>query len=163
MHCRKRNSITGLYPLGTNSTFPSCDNNKNVSKCCQMPPAGQNHPIWGPGKKGNLENAHPLRVLQILRRYLGFHKEEQILPRVWNSLIAQSVKSLTPMQETCVQSLGWEDLLEKEMATHSSILAWRIPWSEEPGGPQSMGSQELDMTERLSTHSIEFKRPRQPS
>ena len=45
------------------------------------------------------------------------------------------------MQETRVQSLGWEDPLEKEMATHSSILAWRIPWTEEPGGLQSMGSQ----------------------
>ena len=47
------------------------------------------------------------------------------------------------MQETQVQSLGWEDPLEKEMATHSSILAWRIPWSEEPGGLQSMGSQRV--------------------
>ena len=45
------------------------------------------------------------------------------------------------MQETWVQSLGWEDLLEKEMATHSSILAWKISWTEEPGGLQSMGSQ----------------------
>ena len=45
------------------------------------------------------------------------------------------------MWETRVQSLGWEDLLEKEMATHSSILAWEIPWTEEPGGLQSMGSQ----------------------
>ena len=45
------------------------------------------------------------------------------------------------MQETQVQSLGWEDLLEKEMATHSHIFAWRIPWTEEPGGLQSMGSQ----------------------
>ena len=44
-------------------------------------------------------------------------------------------------QETWVQSLGWKDLLEEEMATHSSILAWRIPWTEEPGGLQSMGSQ----------------------
>ena len=44
------------------------------------------------------------------------------------------VKSLPAMQETQVQSLGWEDILEKEMATHSSILAWRIPWTEEPGG-----------------------------
>ena len=49
------------------------------------------------------------------------------------SLIAQSVKGLTAMQETWVQSLGWEDPPEKEMATHSSILAWRIPWTEEPG------------------------------
>ena len=49
-------------------------------------------------------------------------------------------------------SLGQEDPLEKEMATHSSILAWRIPWTEEPGGLQSVGSQESDMTERLSMH-----------
>ena len=50
------------------------------------------------------------------------------------------------MQETWVQSLGWEDPLEKEMATHSSILAWRTPWTEEPDGLQSMGPQESDMT-----------------
>ena len=50
------------------------------------------------------------------------------------------------MQETLVQSLGWEDPLEKEMATHFSILAWKIPWTEEPGGLQSMGLQESDMT-----------------
>ena len=49
------------------------------------------------------------------------------------------------MQETWVQSLGWEYTLEKEMATHSIILAWEIPWTEEPGGLQSMRSQELDM------------------
>ena len=48
-----------------------------------------------------------------------------------------------PMQEMQVQSLGWEDLLEKEMATHSSNLAWRIPWAEEPGKPQAMGSQRV--------------------
>ena len=47
------------------------------------------------------------------------------------------------MQETRVQSLGWEDILENDMATHSSILAWRIPWTEEPGGLQSMGSQKV--------------------
>ena len=46
-----------------------------------------------------------------------------------------------PMQETQIQSLGWEDPLEKEMATHSSVLAWETPWTEEPGGLQSMGSQ----------------------
>ena len=50
------------------------------------------------------------------------------------------------MQETWVRFLDWEDPLEKEKATHSSILAWRIPWTEEPGRLQSMGSQELDMT-----------------
>ena len=59
------------------------------------------------------------------------------------SLVAQTVKRLPTMQETRVQSLGWEDLLEKEMATHSSILAWEIPWTEEPGRQQSMGSQRV--------------------
>ena len=54
------------------------------------------------------------------------------------------VKNPPAMQETRVQSLGWEDPLEKEMATHSSILAWRIPWTEEPGRLQSMGSQKSD-------------------
>ena len=62
------------------------------------------------------------------------------------SLVAQRLKRLPAMQETWVQSLGQEDPLEKEMATHSSILAWKIPWTEEPGGLQSMGSQESDMT-----------------
>ena len=57
--------------------------------------------------------------------------------------VAQTVKHLSAMQETQVQSLGWEDPLEKGMATHSSILAWRIPWSEEPGGLQSLGSQRV--------------------
>ena len=59
------------------------------------------------------------------------------------------VKSLPAMRETQVRSLGWEDLLEKETATHSSTLAWRIPRTEEPGRLQSMGRKELDMTERL--------------
>ena len=53
------------------------------------------------------------------------------------------VKCLPTMRETCVQSLGREDPLEKEMATHSSILAWKIPWTEEPGRLQSMGSQRV--------------------
>ena len=59
------------------------------------------------------------------------------------SLVAQMVKNLPVMQETGVQSLGWEDPLEKGMAIHSNVLAWRIPWTEEPGGLQSMGSQRL--------------------
>ena len=63
------------------------------------------------------------------------------------------VKRLPTMRETRVQSLGQKDPLEKEMATHSSILAWRIPWTEEPGGLQSMGHKESDTTERLHTHS----------
>ena len=61
---------------------------------------------------------------------------------LWHSLVAQIVKNLPALQETPVQSLDWEDPLEKEMATHSSILAWEIPWIEEPGGLQCMGSEE---------------------
>ena len=57
------------------------------------------------------------------------------------SLVAQTIKNLPAVQETQVQSLGQEDPLEKGMATHTSILAWRIPWTEEPGGLQSTGSQ----------------------
>ena len=59
------------------------------------------------------------------------------------SLVAQMVKHLPTMWETQVQSLGWEDPLGKEMATHSSTLAWRISWREEPGRLQSMGSQKV--------------------
>ena len=59
----------------------------------------------------------------------------------WASLVAQMVKNPLAMQEAQAQSLGQENPLEKGMATHSSILAWRIPWAEEPGGLQSMGSQ----------------------
>ena len=65
------------------------------------------------------------------------------------SLVVQMVKNLPAMQETRVRSLGREDVLEKGMATHSKILAWEIPWTEEPGGLQSMGSQELDATEAI--------------
>ena len=59
------------------------------------------------------------------------------------SLVAQTVKCLSRMWETRVQSLGWEDPLEKEMAIHSSTIAWKIPWTEEPGRLQNMGSQRV--------------------
>ena len=61
-------------------------------------------------------------------------------------LVAQTVKRLSTMRETRAQSLGWEDPLEKEMAIRSSTIAWKIPWTEEPGRLRSMGSQELDKT-----------------
>ena len=64
-------------------------------------------------------------------------------PSYTNTLMAQMVKNLCTMQETQVQSLGWEEPLEKGMATKSSILAWRIQWTEEPGGLQSVGSQRV--------------------
>ena len=66
------------------------------------------------------------------------------------SLVAQTVKNLPAIQETQVQSLGWEDPLEKGMATKSTIFAWRIPWTEEPGKLQSMSHRESDMTEQLT-------------
>ena len=65
--------------------------------------------------------------------------------------MAQTVKNPPAKWETWIRSLGWEDPLEEDMATHSSILAWRIPWTEEPGGLQPMGSQEPNMTEKRST------------
>ena len=66
-----------------------------------------------------------------------------LLEDILTSLVAQTVKYLPTMWETGVQSLGQEDLLEKEIATHCSILAWKIPWTEEPGRLQSMGLQRV--------------------
>ena len=63
-----------------------------------------------------------------------------------------TAKNLPAVQKTWVQSLGWEDPLEKEMATHSSIFAWMIPWTEEPGRLQSIGSQSQDPTKQLNFH-----------
>ena len=76
------------------------------------------------GKNKNI--IHLLNIKNIVINYRTF-------------LVAQTIKHLPTMQETWVQSLGGEDLLEKEMATHSSILAWKIPWTEEPGRLQSIG------------------------
>ena len=73
------------------------------------------------------------------------------LPQAWASLVAQMIKSLPAVWEIRVWSLGWEDAWEKEMATHSSILAWKIPWMEEPG-VQSWSRKELDTTEQLHFH-----------
>ena len=74
----------------------------------------------------------------------GTSTEEEIgypLQYCWASLVAQLIKNLPAKRETWVQSLGWEDPLEKGIATDSSILAWKFPWTEEPGRLQSMGSQ----------------------
>ena len=71
------------------------------------------------------------------------------MPDHFTCLVAQMVECLLAMWETWVRSLGEEDPLEKAMATHSSTLAWKIPWTEEPGGLQFMGRKELDMTERF--------------
>ena len=73
------------------------------------------------------------------------------------STVAQMVKNLPPMQVTWAQSPGWEDPLEKGMATHSSILAWRIPWTEEPGGLQSLHGVAKSRTqnEKFSLHFLQ--------
>ena len=72
---------------------------------------------------------------------------------MWTSLVAQTVKNLPAVQETWVQSLDWKRPLEKEMVIHSSILAWRIPWTEEPGGLQSVGLQRVKHDRATNTHT----------
>ena len=74
----------------------------------------------------------------------------------WASLVAQMVKHPPAKQKTRVWSLGWEDPVEKEMVTHSSILAWKIPWTEEPGRLQSMGSQRVGHNGATYTHREGF-------
>ena len=74
------------------------------------------------------------------------------------SLLAQSVKNLPTVQETQARSLDWEDPLEKETATHSRILAWRIPWTEELCGLQSTSGKESDTTEQLHFHFLEIEK-----
>ena len=84
----------------------------------------------------NFCNAGPLmRRMYFLGGGIAFH--------LWASLVDQSVKNLLAMQETWLRFLGYEDPLEKKMAIHSSILAWKISWTEEPRGLQSMGPQDL--------------------
>ena len=77
-----------------------------------------------------------------LTLWLKTPEKEQTKPKL-ASPVAQTVKHLPAMREIQVRSLGWEDHLQKEMATHSSIIAWKIPWTEESGGLQSMGSQRV--------------------
>ena len=75
----------------------------------------------------------------------NLHVGQEATVRTWTG--SKLVKNLPAMQETQVRFLGWEDLLEKEMATHSHILAWRIPWTEEPGGLQSMESSQTQLSD----------------
>ena len=74
----------------------------------------------------------------------------------WASPVAQTIKNLPTMQETWVKPLGWEDPLEKDTATHSSILVWGIPWTEEPGGLQSAGSERVKHDWATNTHILTF-------
>ena len=79
----------------------------------------------------------------LFSQMLSFSVTEVLLSSLGASLVAQRVKHLPAMQETWVRFLGWEDPLEKEIATHSSTLAWKIPWMEKPSRLQSVGSQRI--------------------
>ena len=83
---------------------------------------------------------------------LPVHHQLQEFTQTLTSLVAQTVKRLSTMRETRVRSLGWEDPLEKEMAIHSRTIAWKIPWAEEPGRLQSMGSQRVRHDWATSLH-----------
>ena len=103
--------------------------------CCSGVESGPQETCseWGP----SIECASPQPII--------FEEDVILLFTIWAAPppVAQTPKNLPALQETWDWSLGQEDPLEKEMATHSSILAWRIPWTEEPGGIQSMGSQRV--------------------
>ena len=86
---------------------------------------------------------HHTEMPQMLKHPLLFDDFMSLLTTLWASLVAQLVKNSPAMQETWVRSLGRENPLEKKMATHSSILIWRILWTDESGGLQSMGSQRV--------------------
>ena len=110
-----------------------------VEQLVKNPPAMQETPVWFlcPKKFPGKGIDYPLQYS-------------------WASLVVQTVKNPHAMREAWVPSLGCEDLLEEGMATHSSILAWRIPGTEEPGGLQSMGCKELNTTEWLNTAQQSF-------
>ena len=101
------------------------------------------------GKLTNLKSTHRTVLLSLFNIFFSTTLHSSyFLFREWthktHSLVAQRVQRLPAMWETWVRSQGREDPLEKEMATHSSILAWRIPWTEEPGRLQSMGLQKIE-------------------
>ena len=92
-------------------------------------------------EKSTITNAEELMEKRESSYTVGGNKYKLSPWGIGASLVAQMVKHLPAMRETWVQSMGWEDPLEKEMATHSSTLAWKIPWTEDPGRLQSMGLQ----------------------
>ena len=111
--------------------------------CQKIKNLSLNHRIQGmPGGSADKESAGNAGDTGSILGLGGYPGEEIGYPlQYWASLVAQMIKNLPAVQETWVQSLGQEDPLEKRMATHFSILAWSIPWTEGPGGLQSTGSQ----------------------
>ena len=103
---------------------------------------GKSDPSWH--KKILSKASSPSLVRPRLLPCLPLSGWLSLHPLLWASLLTQSVKNLPAMQETQVRFLGWEDPLEKRLATHSSIPAWRIPWKKEPGQLQSMGLQRVE-------------------
>ena len=143
-------SFPVLRSFPVSRLFTSGGQNIGASASVSIPP--MNIQDWFPlGLTGliSLQSKGLSRVFSTVQKHQFFSTQ----PSLWasshihtwllDSLVAQMVKNLPLMQETWVQSLGWEDPLEEGMATHFSILAWRTPWTEEPGGLQSMGSQRV--------------------
>ena len=122
----------------------------------KLPPLCYSHVSLSPSALGRLRAGFSLDLR-------SWFKSPGLSALAQSSLrVAQRLKRLPPMWETWVQSLGQEDPLEKEMATHSSILAWRIPWMEEPGRLQSTGSQRVGHDWATSLHFIHTLAPHQP-
>ena len=96
------------------------------------------------------------RIISLLPILIPFRTEQNNRAPV----LAERVKNLPAMQETWIRSLGWKNLLEKGVATHSSILAWRISWTEEPDGLQSMGSQRIRHDGLTNTFTFHFQNNR---
>ena len=103
-----------------------------------LQPHGLYSPWNSPGENAGVGRFSQPRVKQTSPAL----QADSSLP-TWTSLVAETVKCLSTMRETQVRSLGWEDPLEKEMAIHSRTIAWKIPWTEEPGRLPSMGSQRV--------------------
>ena len=122
---KDRHGTGNIFIHPADCMVPSYGASLVAQKVKSLPPnAGDAGSIPGSGRSAGGGNGNPLQDS-------------------WASLVAQLVKNPPAMQETWVQSLGREDPLEEEMATHSRILAWRIPWTEEPRGLQSMGLQRV--------------------
>ena len=102
-------------------------------------------------KEGTHRNSKEMEGTRTVENGIVLGKDPTVIFYCGTSLMARTVRKLPAMQETQVQSLVWEDPLEKCMATHSSILAWRIPWTEDPGGLQSMGSQRVRHNQATTT------------
>ena len=136
-------------PLKDWSTPQSCTRRSGdgqTSACLHPPLLSEGAPCISslPGEKerpkNSFSNAGRWVCEMCIGNIWGRPRNYKEIQGNWASLVVQSVKNLPAMQETGVQFLGWKDPLEKEMATHSSMLVWRIPWTEEPGRLQSIGS-----------------------